>query len=211
MKISVLTPSIRPQYLDITQKSLEKQTYTDFEWLVEVGLHGQGFTMPQDMNKMLRRAKGDIIVSLQDCIEIPADALAYVASLDHEKKAYTYPVSKNGKFDWRKARPDIDPSPLTGNMWEIDFASAPKSLFFDIGGFDERYSEGWSFDNVEVGWRAAAAGYTFYADNKTQGNAIDHDALVEHPHRSSLPFNAQRSQETARNAERGMYKLSYLY
>jgi GT2 family glycosyltransferase len=217
MKISILTPSIRPEFLNITQKSLEEQTYTDFEWLVEVGLHQGRFTLPEDMNKMLKRAKGDIIVSLQDCISISPDALEKIASLAFAQTGYTFPVGKskeglfgkNVKWDWRKTRPMGDP--ITGNMFEIDFAAAPKQMFYDIGGFDERFCEGWSFDNVELAWRAVAAGYTFYHSTITEGVAVDHDAITPHPHRSSLPLNDAKARATARNAERGVYKLKYLY
>lgn len=208
MRISVLTPSIRPEYLHITQKCLEQQTFTDFEWLVEVGLNNGRFTLPEDYNKMLRRAKGDIIVSLQDCISIPPDALERISRLDFVQKGYTFPVAKGGVWDWRKTRP-LDES-ITGNMWEIDLAAAPRPLFFDIGGFDESFSDGWSFDNVEVGWRAEAAGYTFHHSRATEGMAIDHDALIPHPFREKLPSNAPKANETMERARHGKYRLNYL-
>ena len=34
MKISVITPSIRPEGLKILQECLAQQTFKDFEWLV---------------------------------------------------------------------------------------------------------------------------------------------------------------------------------
>lgn len=210
--------------LNTTQTTLERQTFKDFEWLVEVGLHGEGFTLPRDMNKMLRRAQGDIIVSLQDCIELEGDALERIAALDFEKKAYTFAVGKmptlgygesalvsvlheNSTWDWRRYKGD---EKVTANHWEADLAAAPRSMFFDIGGYDERYIEGWSFDNVEVAWRAEAAGYEFWVSPAVMGYAYDHDASMTHPHRKTLPFNDNRCNETRKRAERGDFKLSYL-
>lgn len=218
MRISVLTPTIRPGYLYVTQEVLEKQTFTDFEWLVEVGLHDHGFTLPSDMNKMLRRATGDIIVSLQDCIYLKPNALERIAALDHTKTAYTYPVGKfklwdlkraDITWDWRKhMRPGgalIDPSRL-----ELDFGSAPLQMFKDIGGYDEDYCNGWSFDNVEIALRADAAGYELKVMSDIRGEAIDHDDIVEHPHRTTLPLNNMRANNTRLRAGQGDYKLHFL-
>jgi hypothetical protein len=206
-KVSVITPSIRPEYLHITQECLENQTNQDFEWLVEIGLRNRGFTLPTDWNKLIRRAQGDIIFIIQDCISFPTDAVEQIAKLDYDHKAYTFPVSKDSVWDWRKS----EPRKLTGNEWEIDMGAAPRSLFYDVGGFDETFCEGWSWENVEIGWRAVAAGYSFYSSHATEGIGIDHDALRPHPFRESLPKNAPKANETMRKAERGDYKKPYLF
>lgn len=207
--LSVITPSIRPQFLDITQKCLEQQTYTDFEWLVEVGLRNNGFQLPRDLNKALRRAKGDRVVMLQDCIRIEPTALETISNLPNQ--FYTFPVGQVMTFDdeptwdWR-----VTPDRMTPNMWEADFAAAPTQAFFDIGGYDEAFCNGWSWDNVEVAWRAEAAGYTFHCDPSIRGVALAHDKIVENPFRNSLTLNDTRAEETRRKASRGEYKLNYL-
>lgn len=198
----------------MSQRTLEAQTFQDFEWLTEVGLKNRGFTFPHDMNAMLKRAKGDIIVSLQDCIELPADALECIHALhSNQRVAYTYPVGKSitrakqqMSWDWRDTRPDDD---ITPNMWEIDLASAPIGMFFDIGGFDEGFT-GWSWDNVEVGFRAEAAGYKFKRSRVTRGYAFDHDATEIHPFRDVLQNNDQLARDSVKRAQHGDYKLPYL-
>src|ERR1035437_8527622 len=75
MKISVITPSIRCEGLKIVQQSLEKQTFQDFEWLTEIGIPGRGHDLNAAYNRMLRRAKGELIVSLQDFIKAPPQYL----------------------------------------------------------------------------------------------------------------------------------------
>lgn len=204
--ISVICPSIRPQYLKLTQDALERQTFQDFEFLVEIGLPSRGFTLPTAMNDMIRRAKGDIIVSLQDCIDIPDDFLEKVSKLDHSM-AYTFPIVKRGLAgDWRSHKyGEVIPE-----CWEIDLACAPKKLFYDVGGFDETYCNGWSYDNVEIALRAKAAGWKFFCDNTLKGDAIDHDAEIPHPFRKKLISNQWRIRYTQDEIDKGNFKLDYL-
>lgn len=214
MKISVITPSIRPKYLDIAQECLENQTFQDFEWLVEVDLRNRGYQLPSAWNKLLSRAQGDIIVMYQDCIKIDNDFLEKIANKDHNKKAYTYPLGKVMNFadekiqwDWRNY---FDSRPIEPFQWEIDIASAPKELFYDVGGFDEEFNKGWSWENVEIAYRAEQAGYTFYVDNEIKGLALDHDALEENPFRNKRENNDKRANETRFRAINGDWKLDYL-
>ena len=109
LKISVITPTIRPQYLNITKQCLEEQTFSDFEWLIEPGLTRWGYTLPKDWNKLLKRCQGEIIVMLQDCIKVDKDFLQRVYDLHTQSPdtLFTYPVGKvndlseNPKWDWR--------------------------------------------------------------------------------------------------------------
>ncbi len=214
-KISVLVPSIRPQYLKITQDALERQTFRDFELLTEIGLPSRGFTLSEDYNKMLRRAKGEIVVSLQDCIDIPDDFLQKVSEMDFDRKAYTFPVGKKLKrldgvegvaWDWRAH----GCREIGDQEWEIDLAAAPRRMFEDVGGFDESYCAGWSYDNVEIGIRAKKAGYRFFCDSNNRGLAIDHDKETPHPFRETRESNAFRVSITRDMAEQGFWKLDNL-
>lgn len=93
---------------------------------------------------------------------------------------------------------------------EADLASAPLKAFYDIGGYDESFCDGWSWDNVEVGYRAKAAGYNFRCDNAVSGVAIDHDKVIEHPFRGKLKNNDWRARETEALCRIGDYKKGYL-
>lgn len=209
--ISVLTPSIRPEYLHITQQALEKQTFTDFEWLTEIGLRNRGFTLPSDMNKMLKRAKGDRIVILQDCITIEPDALEKIDELAYA--LWTFPVGQVKKFgdepewDWRKTHSGILPD---ASYWETDFACAPRDAFFDVGGYDEEFNKGWSWDNVEIGRRMYRAGYKGYCHSDLVGIAIKHDEITTHPFRFARESNLARAEESKYRCDRGDFVLNYL-
>jgi hypothetical protein len=212
VQFSILSPSIRPEYLDVTQKCLELQTFQNFEWLVEVGLRNRGCTLATDLNRMLRRAKGSRIIMLQDCIRIEPDTLEKIDTLPNE--FYTFPVGKvdefgdNPRWDWRDQ--EEHQGKITPNLWEADFAAAPLQAFIDIGGYDERFNEGWSWDNVEVAWRAQAAGYAFYNSKIVHGIAWDHDKFTENPWRKTLPLNDKRAEETRNRAFQGDFKLDYI-
>ncbi len=214
-RISVLTPTIRPEHLAITAKSLQNQSFKDFEWLVDIDFPSDRFLLPMAMNRLLSRAKGEIIVILQDCITVEPNFLQHVSDT-YTEDFVTYPLGKEGpgvydiKWDWRKSSIRQAKDFIEPQCWESDIASAPRKAFFDIGGYDEAYCDGWSWDNVEVAYRAEIAGYKFRCDNRVSGIAIDHDAVQEHPFRGKLKNNDWRSRETKWLCEAGDYKLSYL-
>lgn len=210
MRISVLTPCVRPHRLKPVYDSLMRQSFKDFEWLVEFGFSRDRFTLPEDMNKMLRRAKGEIVVIWQDSIDAPDDFLEKVAADFDAKTAVTYPVGKRRgesvEWDWRPERN----GEIGAHEWETDLGSCPRRMLLDIGGYDESFSSGWSWDNVEVGYRAKAAGYSFRCDPTVRAVADDHDAEEPHPFRAKLPPNFTRANVTKAMAEAGEFKLDFL-
>ena len=93
IKISVVTPSIRKDGLDIVKKALEAQSFKDFEWVV-----CSPFNLPKDFadlnfkwiedeaefgfwglnrsyNRLFKEAEGELVVSLQDWIYVNQDGL----------------------------------------------------------------------------------------------------------------------------------------
>ncbi len=210
IKISVLTPSIRPEGLKVVQESLAKQSFKDFEWLVEVGVPGQGHDLNAAYNRMLKRAKGELIVSVQDYINMPADYLQkfWDAYQKHPKTFFTAPVGKvdnldfkgSIKWDWRSRTEGNVPMDIVDSRWdcwEIDSGCAPLSALKEIGGFDEELDLHWSCDNVNVGCRADLAGYTFKNLVHNPVIAYDHDAHIPHPFRANFKpiFNNMRMDE----------------
>lgn len=187
-KITVMTPSIRPNGLERVQKSLEQQTFTEFEWLTEVGLtNTEGSDLNKAYNRMIRRAEGELMVSVQDYTKVPDDGLERFWKAHEQKPAfYTAPsglIAKEGdrpKWDWREST-DADCNWMS---WEIDYGSAPLDALREIGGFDERLDDCWGFDNVNVGFRADRAGYEFFHLPENKAITINHDLHMEHPHRN---------------------------
>lgn len=217
MKISVLTPSIRPLGLEIVRIGLLKQTFTDFEWIVEIGLGTHDLNAAY--NRMLRRAKGELVVSLQDYSLIRPDYLEkwWEAYLQNTDTFMTAPVGKvddlnyasQPRWDWRAYRNDETKNirPCEPETWEIDNAAAPLQALKEIGGFDEALDGIWSSDNVNVACRAQLAGYKFACLFNNPVLAYDHDKFMEHPFRETF----SGSLNTKRMAMfRGGMKIDFL-
>ncbi len=188
MKISVISPSIRPRGLEVNRFSLMEQTFKDFEWLIDINWTGE-HDLNASYNRLLRRSSGELIVSMQDYLKVRPDYLqrfwdAYQANKD---TFFTAPVGKvkdmnyepPAVWDWRAyedAKPDY-------KCWEIDSGAAPREALFKVGGFDEALDQWWSFDNVSVGKRADMMGYKFANLFDNPALAFDHDAAMQHPFR----------------------------
>ena len=161
--------------------------------MIEVNTSGET-DFNQAMNRMINRAKGEIIVSVQDFIGIQETALEEITKLD--PAFYTYPVGKIEKegdtprWDWRKE----ESRDVNFMEWEICFGSAPREWLKQIGGFDEVLDEAWGFDNVNAGLRASLAGYPLKCINTITAVALDHDAFMEHPlkHKRDLVLHNSR-------------------
>jgi len=211
IKISILTPSIRPEGLKVVYDSLKKQTFdiNSIEWLVEIGFPEKGCDLNAAYNRMLRRAKGDIIVSLQDFIKIPENALQEIYNIQREDTLITYPVAKVKEWgdkpiwDWRA----IETKKIEPIEWEADFASACKSMFFKVGGWDEELDKFFSFDNVSIGFRASMIGYKFLCYNKLKAIGLDHDKNMSHPFKKLR--NPDFHNDRLRKFKMGL-KLNYL-
>lgn len=211
MKISVITPTIRPEGLKVIQESLQRQTLTDFEWLVEVGIPGKGHDLNAAFNRMLKRAKGELIVFYEDYTKILDDGLErfWRSYQEHPDTFFTSPLGKVSNWneepmgDWRSNKQSNDQQDYTDcywNTWEIDWGAAPKDALFAIGGFDEELDKYWSCDNVNVGCRADLAGYKFKCLFTNPAVAYDHDKHMNHPFRQKFhpSFNNERMDQFRR-------------
>ena len=203
MKISVITPSIRPEGLVVVQNALAKQSLQDFEWLVEIGIPQKGHDLNAAYNRMLKRAKGELVVSLQDYIDIRSDGLEqfWEAYQKHPDTFYTAPVGRtldyqDVEWDWRTHAA----AQANWHSWEIDWASAPLEALKKIGGFDEGCDGVWSMDNVNIGLRAEMAGYRFGHLPLNKAVAFDHNKTMKHPFddKRDSAFHNQRMDEIRR-------------
>lgn len=210
--ISIITPTIRPVGLKILQESLKSQTFQDFEWIVDINWTGK-HDLNASYNRLIKRASGELIVSLQDYIKIAPDALQKLWETYQSDKDtfFTCPVGKVNNenyegtplWDWR-----INNDIMEWNAWEIDFGACPKEAIYKIGGFDEELDGYWSMDNVNVGLRASLAGYKFKCLPEIRGIAYDHDAFIEHPFRKNYqPIHCNMRMDDFRMG----LKINYLY
>lgn len=192
MKISILTPTIRGQEaLKPNAESIASFTFPadEFEWLTEEG-DGTQHDLNAAFNRMLRKAKGELIVFMEDYTKATTNGLIkfWEAYQKEPNIFWTAPLGKTLdwktiEWDWR-AHSDAKETPY--NCWEIDWGAAPKKALFEIGGFDERLDQYWSGDNVNVAYRAYLNGYKFKNLFDNPAVAFDHDKRMEHPFRKNF-------------------------
>lgn len=198
IKISVLSPTIRPEGLVPLRESLMKQTMDkdSFEWLVDINVTGK-HDLNASFNKMIKRAKGELIVFYEDYTRILPDGLErfWKAYQEHPDTCFTSPLGKvdnwgdSPRWDWRATKQDPSQTDYTYCGWqtcELDWGAIPKKILYEIGGFDEELDNWWSFDNVSVGDRANKLGYRFKCLFTNPAVAIDHDKIIKHPFRENF-------------------------
>ncbi len=180
------------------RKSLNKQTRNDFEWLIESHDPKEPPDFNQAMNRLIRKAKGELLVIVQDYIKIPENGLEsfFKAYKKEPNVAFTAPVIKEGKKDWRCYR-DTDCNFME---WECDYASIPRKMLVEIGGFDEELDKQWGFDNVNVALRIEMAGYKIKCLKDNRASVIDHNKIIKHPYQKlrDPDFHNQRLNEIRR-------------
>lgn len=187
IKISVLTPTIRGvKGLQPNKESLATMTFPpeDFEWLIEEG-DGTTHDLNAAFNRMLKKAKGELIVFMEDYTKATTNGLIkfWEAYQKEPNVLWTAPLGKtedwkNVQWDWRSY---ADLSEITYDRWEIDWGAAPKKILFEVGGFDEELDKYWSCDNVNVGYRAYLHGYKFKNLSDNPAIAFNHNAHMPHP------------------------------
>lgn len=193
MKISVITPTIRPESLSLMRDCLKAQTFRDFEWLVDINVTGD-HDLNASFNKLIKRASGELIVFYEDWAKIPPDALHkwWDAYQKHPNNLFTAPLGKvkewgdQPAWDWRAWTKDTTPTEFMPSSWntcELDWGAIPKKILYEIGGFDERLDQWWSCDNLVIGKLAYLKGYSFLNYFGNPAIVWDHDFHVEHPFR----------------------------
>lgn len=198
--ITIVTPTIRGKKgLRRVKEGLDQQTYDDFEWLVEEHDPNSPPDFNKAMNRMLKKAKGELIVFVQDYIKIPKNGLKtlWMSYQLEPNVCFTCPVGqqlrKRIKWDWRVHRTDN----CNFMEWEIDYGSAPLAILKEIGGFDEELDKCWGYDNVNVGLRIELAGYKIKCLKNNRSVALPHDKFIKHPYRKLMnaDFHNERLDE----------------
>jgi glycosyltransferase involved in cell wall biosynthesis len=208
--LSVLTPTIRGlNALRSVEQSLKKQSFDSWEWLIEYG-DGKTSDLNAAYNRMLRRARGELVVFIDDWIWLDVDGLMrfWCAYLEYPKTFFTAPVPKapsyyeaHGKIYWQgpveQEWRSIKEGEIDEKHWEIDYGAAPLAALKEIGGFDEFMDQTWGNGNNNVALRARLAGYRFRNLPENSAVALKHDDYQVHPfrHKFDIPFWDKRAAE----------------
>lgn len=203
MKVSVITPTVRKDGLELVKNSLNGQLYSDFEWLVGSSFDpeleeatwirddfiGGFWTLNRIYNKLFAHATGDIIVSWQDWIWAAPDALKkFVEDVEETNGGIISGVGDQYERLNKWGRPEVkiwsDPRKNgNGNLYECypndvewNFAAFPRKAILEVGGMDEQLDFlGFGGDQLQVGERFDALHYKSYLDQSLESFTIRHD------------------------------------
>ncbi len=226
-KVSVVFCTARKDpAIDILKYSMDTQEFRDFEVLVLDELHRTStfidvtpppkkdwafWNLSASLNEGCRRAKGDIIVLLQDFIYVPPQGLlkyvkrheeegdCLITGVGHQYQEpsepwgiYPPPLPSGDKWfvDPRMEKPGFN---LTQPViWEANWSSFTKKIWEEIGGFDEEFDKGWGYDNVNFAERAQLAGYNVFIDTYNEVMCYSHIKIFgEKKFRDESPNNQE--------------------
>lgn len=205
MKISVVTPSVRIEMLDIVKKCLYRQTVGDFEWFVVSPFRyeacdywirdpdkrkGDYYSLNKAWNAAFRKCHGTLIVSIVDGLWFPPITLEQLWNhYEQDPKScvtcvgHQYDRVENGKPEhlvWRDPRVRTD----FGSFYEVPhtemelcIASFPRQSVVDVGGVDEEFDRYAAISEKEMMARMYKAGYRTYIDQSLEYRAIKHERL----------------------------------
>jgi hypothetical protein len=206
-KISVITPTVRPDGVEIIRKCLNRQDFDDFEWIVaspfeykECDLwlkdppkrEDDFWNLCKSWNQAYAHAKGDLILNVQDKIWFPQDTLsrfwfhfennpkALVGAIGHQYSGH----DEHGKpinIVWAdpRWRGDISFQEVAPSEMEMTMCSVPKKAVWDCGGIDEAYDKGPGAQEKEMCFRLRELGYQFFIDHTIEYRAEQHPRLTK--------------------------------
>lgn len=150
------------------------------------------------LNEGLRHIYTDYVIFWQDFIDLPKDSIAQLVRSAKETGGFvtTATINPDGQHDARYLGVDTI-RPCMPEEWEANVAIAPMKALEELGGFDETYDDGWSWDNVSVAERAAMLGYEFFIDERIKPQLLYHpkEPDLDSTLRINGEYHAKRMQE----------------
>lgn len=204
VKISVITPSVRPELLEMVKKCLDRQTMKEFEWIVVSPFEykyaiwvqdppkqeGDMYSLNKAWNAGFRKAEGELFVSIVDGLWFPPDTLeklwdhyvsnplACIGGIGHQ-----YDQMENGKPEHKVwSDPRVRPVtfyPISPMDLELCIASISMQGIKDVGGVEERFDRFAALSEKEMCFRLKELGYQFFIDQSIEYRAIQHPRLTK--------------------------------
>lgn len=223
---SVLTVSKREGWFERQVKQVAKQVCTHCEqllkpdkWIIVPETHMEIYRAPvpiemwpapkakhisnlnASLNEGLRHITSQFVIFYQDFIDLPSDCFEKLLDLvDDETFVTTATINDDGTMDGRYLKVDA-PHECRAEEWEANIAIAPMKVIRELGGFDESYDEGWSWDNVNLAERAEILGCKFIIDESNKPQLLKHDKVT------GIAINADRHAETMKKIKEGNLPL----
>lgn len=221
-QVSVVSCSVRPEGLKLVEKALKRQTFKDWEWIQQgksrENRAGEYWTIYTDYNEAVKKAKGELIISIQDHTFFKPDALQkFWQHYQDDKKSIISGVGNKYSDDtftvmtWKDPRQRDDYGSFYQCMpedLEWNFLAIPKEAIYAVGGFDEYFNAYSSLCGLDVIMRLdILGGYKFYLDQTNITYSTEHGRMKDWD--KFTPFNGvwQKRLQEYRVAK---FKLDYL-
>jgi len=201
-KITIITPSVRKEGLELVKKALSRQTLPRYlyEWIVQerVGELPTDcvWTLNRDMNTAIKKAQGELIISWQDYTYAKPDALEkFWFYYKQNPKAVISGVGNKYEDSSFKVITWQDPREITTNTFytcppqqiEFNFCSIPKAAFYDIGGYDEELDKWFGMDGISIVDRLnLIGGYEFKLDQTNKSYSLEHGRLPDWEEKNAI-------------------------
>jgi len=169
-------------------------------------------------NAGLRHCAGQYVVFLQDYIWIRANGLERFVAAQEARPGFYTGVGNVGEGPKKANESDLtiwsqpyygppervrweDPRlgawtgqivEITPDLWENNWACAPRDALMELGGFDEQFDKGWGWAEKELAARAQAIGCKLYMDTGNRCMAWYHDDWWPNPLKSRTAENEIR-------------------
>jgi len=218
--ISVITPSIRPEGLALVEKALKRQTFKDFEWIVDTSPEkneGDYWGIYKAYNRLLKKCKGELVVTVQDYTFFnPGGLEKFWFHFQQEPKTIVSGVGNKYSDDtwtvktWQDPRERDDQGTFYQcfyNDIELNYSAWPKEAFYAVGGFDEYLDKYSSLCGLDVLDRLnMIGGWNFKLDQTNKSYSLEHGRLPGWD--EFTPFNG--AYDKRRQTYIANPKLSYL-
>jgi len=159
MKISCVTPSVRPELIGIVKKCLARQTFRDFEWIIvtndvdkmteAVGeannmdvtileeppkREGDFYSLNKSYNHGIRHSQGELFVSIQDGVWFEPDLLQKFWDHYHDMPKVCVTAIGHQYDQVKNGKPEnlIWHDPRAGTQKEVFYEIWPKDMEFCV-------------------------------------------------------------------------------
>lgn len=203
MRVTIITPTIRKEGLDVVRKSLLKQTHKDWEWLIgskfdpeipearwiKDDFEGGYWTLNRIYNKLFSESTSKLIISWQDWIYANHEGLEkFIANYEATKGVISGVGDQYESIDkWGKPQIKIWADPRKtekyGSFYECmpndaewNWCAIPTDEIFKAGGMDEGLDFiGYGGDQLQLSQRMDELGCKFYLDQTNESYTVRHD------------------------------------